>query len=138
MTALLNCPVPKVSAVTLHWSQSHVLASYCIRSSLIAASVGEAAPLFGKILASKAKEVRSQEQQVLPASLVIALCGLDTRLQVSYVNNRQGPCCSKIAERTVHVERHGGMNSEQFAEFESQLPPLGSVPNLELFAKRLR
>ena len=36
------------------------------------------------------------------------------------------------------MERHGGMNSEQFAEFESLLPPLGSVPNLELFAKRLR
>ncbi|CAK0759457.1 hypothetical protein CVIRNUC_002699 [Coccomyxa viridis] len=30
------------------------------------------------------------------------------------------------------------MNSEQYAEFESLLPPLGSVPNLELFAKRLR
>ena len=57
---------------------------------------------------------------------------------MSYVSDEEAPCCSRSAERIVDVERRGAMNSEQFAEFESLLPPLGSVPNLELFAKRLR
>ena len=68
MTAFLSCPVPKVSAVTFHKSRSHVLASYCIRSSLIAASVGKHAPLFSKHLASTVKQADAKDSDsFLPA-----------------------------------------------------------------------